>query len=160
MFFSLNWVKAASFLSDLQRWTFALINKSSLMIFSVTLQLSQSLTCEGEREREGGGDDGRWGRGIRISVPGLYGAQSEWAHQYSLSAPARVPGDRQDKVAEVTHFTSRGERGQEREGEREWCGGRSESKEKHSPEGESGCRGIVELIMPSKCTTLNTQREH
>lgn len=96
------------------------------MIFSVTLQLSQSLTCERERGAMtagvGASKHRSKPRDPEISVPGLYGAQSKWAHQYSLTAPAPVPGDQQNKVAEVTDFTSRGERPGDRGRERMMLG--------------------------------------
>lgn len=108
----LNWGKGASFLC---RWTFALINKCSLMIFSVMPQLSQPLTCERERGAMTAGVNASvWERRPEPrdpegSAPGLYRVRSERAHQYSSTAPTGVPGDRRNKVAEVTHFTSRRE---------------------------------------------------
>lgn len=120
--------KCFSFQSRIFPFIFASVNfwpHQQIGIFSVTLQLSQSLTCEGERgaKTAGVGVSG-WERRPKqrdpeISAPGLYRARSEPAHQYSLTAPACVPGDRQNKVAEVTHFTSgreretRGDRGSE-----------------------------------------------
>lgn len=59
-----------------------------------------------------------------------------------MTAPARVPGDQENKVAEVTHFTSRGVRlgdgGREGTLLRTHPRGsfrQDESKEKLSPEG-------------------------
>lgn len=157
--FCLNWGKGASFLC---RWTFALFNKCSPMIFSVMPQLSQPLTCERERGATTAGVNASvWERRSKPGDPegcalGLYRVRSEWAHQYSLTAPTGVPGDRRNKVAEVTHFTS----GRETE----QCQGRSERKFQAKWEQREAITwrgeplwqpGAWEAHHASKCTSWN-----
>lgn len=72
--------------------------QSYLIIFSMTWQLSQSLTWEARRRKKSEGrEHGMWacqciGLGVpaepwdaEISLSGLYWERSEWAHQYSLT---------------------------------------------------------------------------